>query len=309
MLLRRRGPARPLGRAPDGHAALHAGPARRVPRGRRRPVPERLRRGGDAEPLRRLQRPRPARCDARPRDAPGRRRSRHGPLLARVTPDGLLRVAADPAKDQTYMLAALAPESVRPHALPARRADQAGSAGAGLRGRASGRELAPESQDLCFLAGTGKARFPAAARSAERRAGGDRLLGRRGPRRAATASSTSPSASARGWASRAVEPLYVLRTEAGVRIASSSARGPSWRSDRVAVRVPACTVRGSRSTPSGCATTPAQSPCRVAGSPAAGTHRELELELAEPFYGAAPGQSACLLRGDVIVGWATIVTR
>src|SRR5688500_20091079 len=31
---------------------------------------------------------------------------------ARVTPDGLLRVAADPAKDQTYMLAALAPTSL-----------------------------------------------------------------------------------------------------------------------------------------------------------------------------------------------------
>jgi tRNA-specific 2-thiouridylase len=46
--------------------------------------------------------------------------------------------------------------------------------------------------------------------------------------------------------------------------------------------------------------------CRVAGSPAAGTHRSLELELGEPFHGAAPGQSACLLRGDVIVGWATI---
>ena len=47
-------------------------------------------------------------------------------------------------------------------------------------------------------------------------------------------------------------------------------------------------------------------PCRVAGSPPAGTHRTLQLELDEPFYGAAPGQSACLLRGDVIVGWATI---
>jgi tRNA-specific 2-thiouridylase len=32
----------------------------------------------------------------------------------------------------------------------------------------------------------------------------------------------------------------------------------------------------------------------------------LELALAEDFYGAAPGQAACLLRGDVIVGWGTI---
>ncbi len=34
--------------------------------------------------------------------------------------DGLLRLAADPAKDQTYMLAALAPESACSHALPTR---------------------------------------------------------------------------------------------------------------------------------------------------------------------------------------------
>ena len=39
---------------------------------------------------------------------------------ARRTPDGLLRLAADPAKDQAYMLAALAPATHRPAALPAR---------------------------------------------------------------------------------------------------------------------------------------------------------------------------------------------
>ena len=38
-------------------------------------------------------------------------------------------------------------------------------------------------------------------------------------------------------------------------------------------------------------------PCRVHGE-----GRTLELELGEPFYGAAPGQAACLLRGDVVVG-------
>ena len=47
-------------------------------------------------------------------------------------------------------------------------------------------------------------------------------------------------------------------------------------------------------------------PCRVAGDPAAGTHRRLELELAAPVDGAAPGQTACLLKGDVVVGYGTI---
>ena len=42
-------------------------------------------------------------------------------------------------------------------------------------------------------------------------------------------------------------------------------------------------------------------PCRVIGE-----GRTLELQLGEPFHGAAPGQSACLLRGDVVVGVATI---
>ena len=39
-------------------------------------------------------------------------------------------------------------------------------------------------------------------------------------------------------------------------------------------------------------------PCRLAG----GT-----LTLGEPVHGVAPGQVACLLRGDVVVGCATIV--
>ena len=50
-------------------------------------------------------------------------------------------------------------------------------------------------------------------------------------------------------------------------------------------------------------------PCRVAGAPGAGAHGRLELELDDPVDGAAPGQLACLLRGDVVVGWGTIVRR
>ena len=58
---------------------------------------------------------------------------------ARVSEDGLLRSAADPAKDQAYMLCALSPATLAAHALPARRADQARGARAGRRGRAAGR--------------------------------------------------------------------------------------------------------------------------------------------------------------------------
>ena len=44
--------------------------------------------------------------------------------------------------------------------------------------------------------------------------------------------------------------------------------------------------------------------CTVEG--AAGRHAELWLELAEPAYGVAPGQTACLMDGDFVVGHATI---
>ena len=62
-------------RPPHGPAALHARPARGLPRRRRRAVAGRARRGPDAQPVRALQRRRPPRRDGRlrrPRSAPRR---------------------------------------------------------------------------------------------------------------------------------------------------------------------------------------------------------------------------------------------
>jgi len=77
---------------------------------------------------------------------------------ARRTADGLLRLAADPAKDQTYMLAALSRGTLQrlrfplgEHRKPAVRA-LAADAGLDVARK-------PDSQDLCFLAGTGRANF------------------------------------------------------------------------------------------------------------------------------------------------------
>jgi tRNA-uridine 2-sulfurtransferase len=47
-------------------------------------------------------------------------------------------------------------------------------------------------------------------------------------------------------------------------------------------------------------------PARVAGGAAAGRHEALEVELREPAEGAAPGQLACLMDGELVVGWGTI---
>src|SRR3954462_14448168 len=77
---------------------------------------------------------------------------------ARRTPDGLLRAAADPAKDQTYMLAALSRASLARMRFPLGEHTKPQ-----VRALARAHELPvagkPDSQDLCFLAGTGRERF------------------------------------------------------------------------------------------------------------------------------------------------------
>jgi tRNA U34 2-thiouridine synthase MnmA/TrmU len=45
---------------------------------------------------------------------------------------------------------------------------------------------------------------------------------------------------------------------------------------------------------------------RVLGDLTAGRHAELALALDEPVDGAAPGQLACLMDGELVVGWGTI---
>jgi tRNA-specific 2-thiouridylase len=47
-------------------------------------------------------------------------------------------------------------------------------------------------------------------------------------------------------------------------------------------------------------------PTRVEGRPGAGRHRRLTLNLDKPVQGVAPGQVACLMRGDDVIGVATI---
>jgi tRNA-uridine 2-sulfurtransferase len=107
----------------------------------------------------------------------------------------------------------------------------------------------------------------------------------------------------RGIGVAAPEPLYVLRTD-GDRVVV----GPR---EELATRTVA--LRGARLHRDGAAVDRVKLryrsravECRVAGPAAAGAHRTLALELAEPVDGAAPGQTACLLAGDVVVGWATV---
>jgi tRNA-uridine 2-sulfurtransferase len=218
----------------------------------------------------------------------------------------LLRVAEDPAKDQSYMLAALDPASLKRMRFPL-----------GEMRKPAVRELAAQaglpvaskadSQDLCFLAGTDRARFLArhggiGDRPGELVATDGTVLGEHrgqhrftvGQRRGLGGIQVQPPA-----------PVYVLDKDAAsgrvtvgrreqlattrVRVRSARLHRPGARVDRVKLRY--------RSQPL---------PATLAGAPAAGRHRELTVDLRDPVDGAAPGQLACLMDGDLVVGWGTI---
>ena len=132
-------------------------------------------------------------------------RDGEGPLLAR---------AADPGKDQTYMLSALRPAAARARAVPARRAHQAAGARDRARRRGCRWPSKRESQDLCFLAGTRRERFLARHGARPRAARRGRGHGAAACSGAIRATAASPSASAAAWASPPGEPLFVLSTDA-----------------------------------------------------------------------------------------------
>ncbi|MDO8185038.1 tRNA 2-thiouridine(34) synthase MnmA [Conexibacter sp. JD483] len=215
----------------------------------------------------------------------------------------LLRAAVDAWKDQTYMLAALAPGSLARMRFPLGELTKPQ-----VRALAAEAELPvaskPDSQDLCFLAGTSRSEFLVRHAGIEQQPGeivdsSGRVLGRHRGHQGYTVGQR------RGLGVAAEEPLYVLRTEAaGNRVVA----GP--RAELETTSVP---LRGARLHRDGARVDRVKLryrakplPARLVGEPAAGAHRRLEVALEQPVDGAAPGQLACLLDGDVVIGWATI---
>ncbi len=224
---------------------------------------------------------------------------------ARVVDDGagpLLAAPADAAKDQTYMLSALRPES-----LAALRFPLADLTKARVRELAAGAGLPVatkrESQDLCFLAGEGKRSFLARHARLRERAGeivdgGGRVVGRHRGHHNFTVGQR------RGLGVAAGQPLYVLATDAaanrvvvGPRAALATAAGPGSRRDAASRR---------RARRPGQAALPLAPDRLRRRRPAPAGTRSCRLELAEPAYGVAPGQTACLMDGELVVGHATI---
>lgn len=215
----------------------------------------------------------------------------------------LLRAAADPAKDQTYMLAALKPESLARMSFPLGELTKpevrriAREAGLPVAGK-------PDSQDLCFLAGTGRARFLARHGGLGERAGS--IVDNEGAVVGAHRGQHNYTVGQRkGIGVAGPEPLYVLAKDAA---ANRVVVGPRSR-----LRTDAVTVRGARLHRPGSRvdrvklryrSAPARA--RLRGAPPAGNHSRLTVELGDQIDGAAPGQLACLMDGELVVGWGTV---
>jgi tRNA-specific 2-thiouridylase len=107
----------------------------------------------------------------------------------------------------------------------------------------------------------------------------------------------------KGLGVAAPEPLYVLATEGDRVVAGPRA---ALRAERVALRDARLHRPGARVDRVKLRYRSRPLPARLAGDPPAGEHAALTVVLAEPADRGAPGQLACLLDGDLVVGWATI---
>jgi tRNA-specific 2-thiouridylase len=226
---------------------------------------------------------------------------------ARIVEDDdgpLLATAADLAKDQSYMLAALPPELLARLGFPLTELTKPE-----VREIAARHELAvarkAESQDLCFLAGQGKRGFLRRHGGLREREGAivdsnGRTLGRHRGHHDFTVGQR------RGIGVSAPEALYVLATDAATNTVTVGTRAElEKRSVRVrdavlhrdGAEVDAVKLRyRSRALPA------------KVGATGKGRHPALEVELGEAFAGVAPGQTAVLMAGEKIVGHGTIAS-
>jgi tRNA-specific 2-thiouridylase len=226
---------------------------------------------------------------------------------ARLADDGdgpLLAAPADASKDQTYMLS-----GIRAETLARLRFPLSGLRKPEVRGLAADAGLPvarkPESQDLCFLAGEGKRGFLARHGGLQDRPG--ELVDLTGkPLGEHLGHHNFTVGQRRGIGVGSPAPLYVLSTDAEsnrvtvgprdelatnrVRVRDAHLHREGRRVDRVRLRYRSQPIE-----------------CRLEGElNGPGGYEELTVALAEPAYGVAPGQTACLMEGDLVLGRGTI---
>jgi tRNA-uridine 2-sulfurtransferase len=210
----------------------------------------------------------------------------------------LVARGADPAKDQSYMLAAVPGDILARCWFPlgeqtkAETRAQAGHAGLEAAGR-------PESQDVCFVGGGDHRAFlerhGGAGRAGEIVAADGRRLGRHGGVHRFTPGQR------RGIGVAGTEPLYVLAVQADRgRVVVGPREALQRRSVRVAPgRLLAPAIR-------------VQAKLRYRTDPVWATVRPgrdgFTLDLDEPVAGVAPGQTAVLYDDDTVVGAGVIAS-
>ena len=223
---------------------------------------------------------------------------------ARIVEDGdgpLLATAADSAKDQSYMLAALPTELLSRLGFPLTELTKPEVREIAARhGLAVARKA--ESQDLCFLAGQGKRGFLRRHGGLRERDGAivdsaGRTLGHHRGHHDFTVGQR------RGIGVSAPKPLYVLATDAA---ANTVTVGTKAELEQRSVRIRDVVLHRN-----GDAVDAVKLRYRSRALPAKvaageGRHPSLEVELGEAFAGVAPGQTAVLMAGDRIVGHGTI---
>ena len=215
----------------------------------------------------------------------------------------LLVGGADPAKDQSYMLAALPTELLGRLSFPLTEMTKAEvRAVAERHGLPVARKA--ESQDLCFLAGQGKGGFLRRHGGLRDREGAvvdraGRTLGRHRGHHNFTVGQR------RGIGVSAEEPLYVVATDAAANTVTVGTRA-DLETRRIEVRDAVLHRPGERVDAVRLRYHSRALPARVEGG--AGRHQRLTIELDEAFTAASPGQTAVLLAGGAVVGHGTIVT-
>lgn len=209
----------------------------------------------------------------------------------------LLARAADPEKDQSYMLAGLDPSCLEhvwfPLGEQTKAETRAEAASAGLTAARR-----PESQEACFLGGDDYRAFLERQGITARRGAivdeAGRVLGSHGGHWRFTPGQR------RGLGLATGEPLFAVKTIARTNTVVAGPRS-SLACDRVTARgrlhVAADRVEAKLRYRS-----PAI-PARVTVTP-----RGFRLDFEEPAYAVAPGQTAVLYEGDVVVGSGAVVT-
>ena len=207
----------------------------------------------------------------------------------------LLARGADPAKDQSYMLATLDPALLGRIVFPLGTQDKAAT-----RAEASAGGLAvaerQESQEACFLAG-GDYRAFLGRQGLEAHDGAiidedGRELGRH------SGSWRFTPGQRRGIGVAAAEPLYALRTDTTTNTLTVGPRG-SLSSSRVE-------VRGRMYVSADHVGAKLRYRSKPVGARVEQTADGFVLHLDEPAYAVAPGQTAALYDGDAIVGAGVI---